>query len=58
MDALGALPMRQRTAVVLRYYLGATDNEIAEILGCEEKSVRSLTYRGTQTLRVVFAEDD
>src|SRR5688500_11034863 len=38
-DALATLPFKQRTALVLRYYLGLTEAEIAEALGCPTGSV-------------------
>jgi len=44
--ALGALSSRQRAVLVLRYYEGLADREIAALLGCREASVRSLASRG------------
>lgn len=38
---LSALPARQRAAVVLRYYNGLTDAEIADELGCSTGAIRS-----------------
>jgi RNA polymerase sigma factor (sigma-70 family) len=52
-DVLLALPVRQRTALVLRYVTGLTDGEIAKILGCTETTVRSLVHRGLASLRRV-----
>ena len=49
--ALGALSARQRSAVVLRYYEDLPDEEIAELLGCREATVRSLVSRALTTLR-------
>jgi RNA polymerase sigma-70 factor (sigma-E family) len=49
--ALGALSQRQRAALVLRYYEGLADGEIATLLGCREASVRSLVSRGLAALR-------
>lgn len=49
--ALEALSPRQRAVLVLRYYEGLTDAEIAEVLGCRGGSVRSLASRGLATLR-------
>ncbi|HEX5586534.1 MAG TPA: sigma-70 family RNA polymerase sigma factor [Acidimicrobiia bacterium] len=54
LDALAALPHRQRAALVLRYYEDRTDAEIAEVLGCRPATVRSLVHRGLATLRKVI----
>lgn len=51
---LGRLPVRQRTVLVLRYYLGHTDREIAGLLDCRESSVRSLAARAFKALRPVL----
>lgn len=50
---LETLNLRQRTALVLRYYEGLSDVEIAEYLGCRPGTVRSLISRGLATLREV-----
>lgn len=54
-DAMWALcatlPRRQRAAVVLRYYEGLPDADIARILGCAEVTVRSQIHRALATLR-------
>jgi RNA polymerase sigma-70 factor (sigma-E family) len=49
---LAALPRRQRAAVVLRYYAGLPDREIAAELGCRETTVRSQISRALATLRI------
>ena len=46
-----ALPPKQRAVVALRYYDGRSDEEIAEILGCRETTVRSHASRALATLR-------
>jgi RNA polymerase sigma-70 factor (sigma-E family) len=48
---LRALPARQRTAVVLRYYADYSDAQIADALGCSEPTVRSQISRALATLR-------
>ncbi len=53
--ALGALSERQRAVLVLRYYEGLADREIAALLGCREASVRSLARRGLAALRPLVA---
>ena len=53
-DALSSLPYRQRAALVLQYYEGLTQAEIAEILRCREGTVASLVHRGLAQLRRVI----
>lgn len=48
---LRALPARQRTVLVLRYYEGLTDTEIATVLGTTAGTVRSHASRALATLR-------
>jgi RNA polymerase sigma-70 factor (sigma-E family) len=50
-DALAALPERQRTALVLRFYADLSEASIAEALGCREGTVKSLLHRGLARLR-------
>ena len=50
-SALLGLPLRQRTAIVLRYYEDLPDDTIAELLGCRRATVRSLVARGLEVLR-------
>lgn len=49
---LAALPRKQRAAVVLRYYAGLPDREIAAQLGCRESTVRSQVHRALAALRI------
>jgi RNA polymerase sigma-70 factor (sigma-E family) len=49
---IAELPPRQRAAVVLRYYAGLSDAEIAADLGCSAGTARSHLSRGLATLRV------
>jgi RNA polymerase sigma factor (sigma-70 family) len=53
-DALGALPYRQRAALVLQFYEGLSQGEIATVLGCREGTVASLIHRGLAQLRRVI----
>jgi RNA polymerase sigma-70 factor (sigma-E family) len=46
------LPARQRTVIVLRYYEGCPDAEIAELLGCRPATVRAYAARALAALRV------
>jgi RNA polymerase sigma-70 factor (ECF subfamily) len=49
--ALASLPARQRAIIVLRYYDGLTEQEVATILECSIGSVKSQASRGLATLR-------
>ncbi|MDR7383042.1 SigE family RNA polymerase sigma factor [Promicromonospora iranensis] len=48
---LAQLPPRQRTVLVLRYYEGLADAEIATVLGTSPATVRSHAARALATLR-------
>lgn len=50
-QALARLPEVQRTMLVLRYYEGRTDPEIAEILGISVGTVKSSIWRSLRRLR-------
>ncbi len=49
--ALETLPLDQRRAIVLRYYVELTAPEIAQTLGCREGTVRSRLNRAMARLR-------
>jgi RNA polymerase sigma-70 factor (sigma-E family) len=51
-DVLLRLPYRQRAAVVLRYYHGLPDREIADALNCRVGTVGSSIHRALARLRV------
>lgn len=53
-DVLLGLPLRQRAAVVLRYFCDLSDADIAELLACPPTTVRSLVHRGLANLREVI----
>ena len=53
-DALAALSPRRRTAVVLRYYAGLKEREIAEALGVRPGTVKSMLHRALAELREVI----
>ena len=55
---LQKLPARQRAVVVLRFYEGLTDAEIAAVLGCPRGTVRSLQSRALKRLRVEMTDAD
>jgi RNA polymerase sigma-70 factor (sigma-E family) len=48
---IARLPAKQRAALVLRFYEGYADDEIAAALGCAAGTVRSHISRGVATLR-------
>ncbi|MCA1224414.1 SigE family RNA polymerase sigma factor, partial [Streptomyces sp. 8L] len=50
-QALARLPETQRTMLVLRYYEGRTDPEIADILGISVGTVKSSIWRSLRRLR-------
>ncbi|TWP32309.1 SigE family RNA polymerase sigma factor [Leekyejoonella antrihumi] len=51
LDALGAIPAGQRTALVLRYYLDLSVDEVAAVMRCSQGNVKSQTSRGIEALR-------
>lgn len=51
MAALGALPVRQREALVLRYYAEWPDGQVAAAMGISSRGVASYIARGMSTLR-------
>jgi RNA polymerase sigma-70 factor (sigma-E family) len=51
LDALARLPIRQRSAVVLRFYADLSEREAAETLGCPTGTVGSLVHRALARLR-------
>lgn len=55
---LTKLPPRQRAVLVLRFYEGLNDVEIAGVLRCPRGTVRSLQSRALQRLRVEMADAD
>ncbi len=57
-ELLATLPARQRTVLVLRYYLGYSDRDIAALLDCREGTVRSLATRAFKILRPVLRPAD
>ena len=50
-DSLRRLPYDQRAVVVLRYWLGLSEAEIAESLGCRPGTVKSRHSRALRILR-------
>ena len=56
-EALAELPVRQRQAVVLRYFDDLSVREVAEIMACSEGTVKSQTAKGLARLRQVIGQD-
>ena len=55
--ALAALPRRRREVLVLRYYLGLREAEIAAVLGIAPGTVKSTTARGLGALARALGEE-
>lgn len=51
-EHLAGLPPRQRAVLVLRFYEGLSDGEIAALLGCRSVTVRGYASRALAALRV------
>jgi len=54
LDALDRLPPKRKTALVLRFYAGLSEREIAETMGVRPGTVKSLVSRGLAELREVI----
>ena len=52
-QAVAALPRRQRTALVLRYYADLLVAEVAALMGCAPGTVKSLTSKALTAVRQV-----
>ena len=50
-DLVGKLPVKQRVVIVLRYYEGLSETEIANALRCAPGTVKSLAARAIDRLR-------
>jgi RNA polymerase sigma-70 factor (sigma-E family) len=50
LDAVDALPYRQKAVIVLRYYEDLSEQDIARTLGCRPGTVKSLASRALQHL--------
>ncbi len=56
-EALQELPVRQRAAIVLRYYEDLTEAQTAEAMGCALGTVKSQVSAGITKLRTRLGED-
>jgi RNA polymerase sigma factor (sigma-70 family) len=52
---VAALPRRQRTAVVLRYYADLPVEQVAALMGCAPGTVKALTSKAVRALRAGVA---
>jgi RNA polymerase sigma factor (sigma-70 family) len=57
LDAVAHLPYKQRTVLVLRYWADLREEEIAEIVGVRPATVRSITSRALDRLRMELPDD-
>lgn len=57
MAALAALPFRRREVLVLRFYLGLSEAEIAQVLGISPGTVKSTAARGLAALARRLGEE-
>ena len=55
--ALRQLPVRQREALVLRYYADLSEAEIAAAMGVSTGSVKTHAHRGLAALAKLLGED-
>jgi RNA polymerase sigma-70 factor (sigma-E family) len=55
--ALMELPLRQRTAVVLRYFEDLSEAQTADLMHCRTAAAKSLVSRGITTLRSTLGEE-
>ena len=45
------MPIRQRTALVLRFFADLPESEVADLMGCSVGTVKTHTHRGLQAMR-------
>ena len=57
MEALRALPPRQRAVIVLRYWEDLTETQTAEALGCAVGTVKSQASKAMAKLRAALGRD-
>ena len=55
---VASLPPQQRAVIVLRYYEGLGEREIADTLGCSPGTVKSTAHRALKSLRAALGSDD
>jgi RNA polymerase sigma-70 factor (sigma-E family) len=56
LTALSSLPVRQREAIVLRFYLDLSEEQVASAMNISRGAVKAHTARGKAALRVVLKD--
>lgn len=56
-DAMQFINVRQRTALILRYYEDQSMQAVADAMGCRLGTAKSLVHRGLKALKVVLEND-
>jgi RNA polymerase sigma-70 factor (sigma-E family) len=56
-EAVAALPRRQRTVLVLRYFADLPVDKVARLMGCAPGTVKSLTHKAIAALRAAGLVD-
>lgn len=56
-QCISALPEEMKKAVILYYYVGLSQKEIAQVLRVSEKAVEGKIYRAKQKLRIEFEKE-
>jgi RNA polymerase sigma-70 factor (sigma-E family) len=56
-SALGLLPVRQREAIVLRYYADLSEADIAQAMGISRGAVKSHTARAMASLKSILEQE-
>ena len=57
-QAVAALPQRQRSVIGLRFFLGLSVAETADVMGCAPGTVKSLTNKAVGRLRAELLEPE
>ena len=57
-DALGSLSAKERTVVLMRYFLGCSVDETASVMGIPPNTVKTLAYRSRERLAPLLAVSD
>ena len=58
LDAMNALPQKQRISLYLYYYEEYSAREIAGVLGSSEAAVNQYLARGRRKLRTIFTDEE
>jgi len=58
LSAIRALTEEQQQVIILRFYQGLSNAEVARIMGKPEGAVKALQSRGLRSLRRILAEDE